>query len=262
MARPLIALLTDFGVRDHYVGVMKGVMLGICPDAQLVDLSHDVPPQDIGAAVRILAASVRYFPDGTLFLCVVDPGVGTTRPAVALDLDGQRFVGPDNGLFGDLWAAAHSRRGVALTSAAHARASTSRTFEGRDRFGPAAAWLAAGTPLEALGVPIDGVTPSPRIDAVHTGEEIRGVVVAVDRFGNLITNIPEGLLAQVPPPRAAFLGAHQAALIDGSYGDVADGGLCALIGSDGHLEVAVRNGSAAETLRAAAGAAVQVRSVA
>jgi S-adenosylmethionine hydrolase len=153
MARPIIALLTDFGLQDHYVGVMKGVALGICPDVTFVDITHDIPPQDTLAAALELEAAARYFPAGTIFLAVVDPGVGSTRRALALETAEHRFVGPDNGIFTPLIQSGAVNHAVELTEGRYWRFTVSRTFEGRDRFAPVAAWLATGVALERLGTP-------------------------------------------------------------------------------------------------------------
>ena len=144
MARPIVALLSDFGTRDHYAGVMKGVILGICPDVTLVDLSHDLPAHDIPFAAQELAATYKYFPAGTIFLVVVDPGVGTSRRGLAAEAGEWKFVAPDNGVLTGVFDEAPPRRVVELTERRYARPTVSRTFEGRDRFAPAAAWLAKG----------------------------------------------------------------------------------------------------------------------
>ena len=151
MSRPVIALLSDFGTADHYVGTMKGVMLGICPEAALVDITHDVPPHDLRTGARQLAASYRYFPAGTVFLAVVDPGVGSSRRGIAVETADHRFVAPDNGLLSAVLDEAPARRVVELTERKFARATISRTFEGRDRFAPAAAWLAKGAAITTMG---------------------------------------------------------------------------------------------------------------
>src|SRR6266581_6005095 len=151
MARPVIALLTDFGTRDHYAGTMKGVALGICPDATLVDITHEVPPHDVLAGALELAACYRYSPAGTIFLVVVDPGVGSTRRGIAADTGDYKFVAPDNGVLTVVLDEHPPRRVVELTERKYARPTVSRTFEGRDRFAPAAAWLAKGIELGALG---------------------------------------------------------------------------------------------------------------
>ena len=154
MARPVVALLSDFGTRDHYVGAMKGVILGICPDATLVDISHDIPAHDVLTAGLELAATYRYFPAGSVFLVVIDPGVGSERRGVAADTGDYRFVAPDNGVLTAVLNEAPPRRVVELTERRYARPTVSRTFEGRDRFAPAAAWVAKGVQLSALGRPV------------------------------------------------------------------------------------------------------------
>src|ERR1700674_5588500 len=189
MARPVIALLTDFGMRDHYVGTMKGVMLGICPEATFVDISHDLPPHDVMAGALELAAAYRYFPAGTIFLVVVDPGVGSTRRGLAAEAGDYKFVAPDNGVLTAVFDGHQPRRIVELSEPRYARPTVSRTFEGRDRFAPAAAWLATGTDLAALGRPASGLhrLEIPRPD--ESADAIAGHVLRIDRFGNLITNI-------------------------------------------------------------------------
>ena len=155
MARSIVALLSDFGTRDHYVGAMKGVILGICPDATLVDISHDVPTHDVLTASVELAASYRYFPTGSIFLVVVDPGVGSARRGLAADTGDYHFVAPDNGVLTAVFQEVPPKRVVELTERRYARPTVSRTFEGRDRFAPAAAWLGKGIQLSALGRPGD-----------------------------------------------------------------------------------------------------------
>src|SRR2546429_6376823 len=157
MARPVIALLTDFGSKDHYAGTMKGVALGICPDATLVDISHDLPAHDVLCAALELAASYRYFPAGTIFLVVVDPGVGSARRGIAAEAGEYRFVGPDNGVLSAVLDEHPPKRVVELTDRRYARPTVSRTFEGRDRFAPPAACLAKGIDLAALGRPAHAV---------------------------------------------------------------------------------------------------------
>ena len=149
----MIALLTDFGTRDHYAGTMKAVALGICPDATLVDITHDIAAHDVLGGALELAASYRYFPAGTIFLVVVDPGVGSSRRGIAAEAGDYRFVAPDNGVLTLVLDEAPPRKVVELTERRYARPTVSRTFEGRDRFAPAAAWLAKGVELTALRPP-------------------------------------------------------------------------------------------------------------
>src|SRR3982750_4287248 len=187
--RPVIALLSDFGTRDHYAGTMKGVMIGICPDVTFVDISHEITPHDVMEGALQLAASCRYFPSGTIFLAVVDPGVGSSRRGIAAEAGDYRFVAPDNGVLTAALRDVPPKRIVELTERRYARPTVSRTFEGRDRFAPAAAWLAKGTLFPALGRPVQDIH---RLDIPVPGVEtdaINGEVLRVDRFGNLVTNI-------------------------------------------------------------------------
>ncbi|MGE0449424.1 MAG: S-adenosyl-l-methionine hydroxide adenosyltransferase family protein [Vicinamibacterales bacterium] len=259
MARPIIAFLSDFGLRDHYVGAMKGAALAVCPDATLVDLTHEIPPQDITAAAYELAAAAGYFPVETVFVAVVDPGVGGSRRGIAAEADGRRFVGPDNGLFTLIVSGAGSVRAVEITSPRHQRPAISRTFEGRDRFAPAAAWLAAGVPLGELGPDVSNLVTLDLPVPVTRGRTIVGCVIRVDRFGNAITNIAASAVASLPADLVVHAGDVEIAGLVPSYAHAAHGAPCALIGSSGHLEVALNGGSAAKTLRLERGAVVQVR---
>src|SRR5918996_1717263 len=187
--RPVIALLSDFGTRDHYAGTMKGVMLTICPDATVVDITHDVPAHDVLEGALQLVGAAGFFPAGTIFLAVVDPGVGSSRRGIAAEAGDYRFVAPDNGVLTAVFREWAPKKIVELTERRYARPTVSRTFEGRDRFAPAAAWLAKGIQLTALGRPAPDYyhldIPQPQVSETA----ISGVVVRIDRFGNLITNI-------------------------------------------------------------------------
>ena len=149
--RPVVAFLTDFGTRDHYAGVMKGVVLSIVPDVTIVDVSHDLPPHDLNAAAYELAATYKYFPAGTIFVTVVDPGVGSARRGIAVEAGDWKFVAPDNGVLTMVLRETPPKKAVELTERRYARPTVSRTFEGRDRFAPAAGWLGKGVDLSALG---------------------------------------------------------------------------------------------------------------
>jgi len=260
----VIALLTDFGVRDHYVGVMKGVILGICSDVTLVDISHDVPPYDVFAGALELAASYHYFPAGTIFLVVVDPGVGSARRGIAADTGDYTFVAPDNGVLSLVEDEHPSARAVVLSERRYARPTISRTFEGRDRFAPAAAWLASGVDLGALG-PAAGplhrlALPKPAIEA-ESGT-VLGQVLRVDRFGNLITNIDRRLFDATGSHGGRALeihvGGHQVHAVVSTYADAPSGEICALFGSTDHLEIAANGASAAALLDLGRGASVRV----
>jgi S-adenosyl-L-methionine hydrolase (adenosine-forming) len=259
MARPVIALLTDFGTKDHYAGTMKGVALGICPDAALVDISHDLPPHDLVGAALELAAAYKYFPAGTIFLVVVDPGVGSTRRGIAAEAGDYKFVAPDNGVLSAVLDDHPPKRVVELTERKYARATVSRTFEGRDRFAPAAAWLAKGIELSALGRSAGSIhrldIPKPDV----AGDRIDGQVLRVDRFGNLITNIDRRAFDKVAGgPLDIKAGGHVVSRVVSTYADVADGEVCALFGSTDHLEIAANGASAALRLDLGRGAAVHV----
>jgi S-adenosyl-L-methionine hydrolase (adenosine-forming) len=263
VARPLIALVTDFGARDHYVGTMKGAMLAICADIALVDITHEVPPHDIIAGAIELGAAYRHFPPGTTFLAVVDPGVGSARRGLGAEAGGYRFVAPDNGVLSVVFEETPPDRVVGLSNPRYSRAEVSRTFEGRDRFGPAAVWLATGVDLAELGPAIHDWVRVDVPKARATREGIDGAVVRVDRFGNLVTNIDRPALEAAGPARLLTVhvgddGAGRPLSIVGTYGDVAAGEICALIGSTNHLEIAVNGASAAARLGASRGARVRV----
>jgi S-adenosyl-L-methionine hydrolase (adenosine-forming) len=259
MPRPVVALLTDFGTIDHYAGTMKGVVLTICPDVTLVDISHDVTPQDVFGASLELAAAYKYFPSGTIFLVVVDPGVGSSRRGIAVDIGDYRFVAPDNGVLTSVLDEHPAKKIVELTERKYARPTVSRTFEGRDRFAPAAAWLAKGIDVSALGRSAGAIhrleIPQPRV----ADDRIDGEVVRVDRFGNLITNVDRRAFDKLAEaPVDVRVGAHAVGRVVATYADVGAGEVCALFGSTGHLEVAANGASAARVLDLGRGAPVHV----
>jgi S-adenosylmethionine hydrolase len=263
MLRPVIALLTDFGTRDHYAGSMKGVTLGICPEATLVDITHEVPAQDIAAGALELEACYRYFPAGTIFLVVVDPGVGSARRAVAVEAGGYCFVGPDNGVLSLALDATTPGTAVELTDPRYAAAAVSRTFEGRDRFAPAAAWLARGVELAALGRPAGALVRLALPQARATERGVTGEVMRIDRFGNLITNIDRAAFERLGAGRLTIrVGGAEVSRVVASYADAQPGELCALMGSSNRLEIAARDGSAAQALAVGRGAAVHIASAA
>jgi S-adenosylmethionine hydrolase len=259
--RPVIALLTDFGTQDHYAGAMKGVMLGICPDATLVDISHDIPPHDVLAGALELAAAYKYFPAGTIFVAVVDPGVGSARRGVAADTGEYRFVAPDNGVLTQVLRETPAKKMVELTERRYARPTVSRTFEGRDRFAPAAAWLAKGTQFPALGRPVSDIQkldiPLPVVD----GETVSGIVLRVDRFGNLVTNIDRKTIERLAQGGALAIDAagQRVERLVATYAELPAAGVGALFGSTDHLELAAPSASAAGRLGLARGAAVTVK---
>lgn len=269
----IVTLTTDFGLADGYAGIMHGVIRGICPDAAIVDLTHQVPPQDVRSAAYLLYAAYAYFPDDTVHCVVVDPGVGTARRAVAVRTPRGCFVAPDNGVLSYVLARESVTAAVSLTDSRFHLSPVSRTFHGRDVFAPVAAHLACGLPLADLGASIAGLVtfPVPGISTL-AADSMGGQIIHVDRFGNLITSIGrllwrgDELLVQPAFPSSGsevgdswpsvFL-ARQARVCIGSrciegiqptYGVAPPGKLLALIGSAEHLEIAVAGGSAAQTL--------------
>jgi S-adenosylmethionine hydrolase len=260
LARPVIALLTDFGSRDHYAGAMKGVALTICPDATLVDITHDIPAHDVLTGALELAASFKYFPQGTIFVAVVDPGVGSARRGMAAEAGGYRFVAPDNGVLTLALKEAPPKKVVELTERKYARPTVSRTFEGRDRFAPAAAWLAKGIELGALGRPLASWHQLDVPQPVADERRLAGEVLRIDRFGNLVTNIDRALFERFARGGAIdiTLDKHQIDRLVATYAEVAPGAVCALFGSSDHLEVAANGGSAAARLGVGRGARVTI----
>lgn len=266
---PLITLTTDFGLIDTYVGVMKGVILGIAPQARLVDLTHDIAPQNVLEASVCLEAAIDYFPEGTIHLVVVDPGVGTERAAIVVQTETCRFVAPDNGVLTLPLRRRPAQRVVQLGAAAqpYFRQPVSATFHGRDVFAPIAAHLAAGVPLDALGDPIspESLTtlPLPEPRAERTAARafvLRLHILYTDRFGNLITDLTHarwaawqeelgGSKADLSGQVAVQAGDRRWQGIARTFADVADGSPLAYWGSAGRLEIAIRNGNAAWTLR-------------
>ncbi|HEY9750564.1 MAG TPA: SAM-dependent chlorinase/fluorinase [Allocoleopsis sp.] len=258
MPQHLVTLLTDFGLSDIYVGVMKGVMAQVNPGVRVIDLTHEVPPQDIGAARFCLMNAYPYFPPGTVHVAVVDPGVGGARRAIAIELEDGFLVGPDNGLFGGVLSQHRAIAAVELTNAEFWRSGQlSSTFHGRDLFAPVAAHLASGVALQALGVAIDlaSLVQLPIPGYRSEGNRVWGSVQYCDRFGNLITNIPGG--AVEGQAWAIVVGEREIAGVL-SYSDRDPGVLLALVGSHGWVEVAVKEGSAEAQLQLQVGDVVEV----
>ena len=251
-----ITLTTDFGDRDPYVGIMKGVILGIAPAAQIVDLTHQIPPQDIAEAAYSLQSAWPYFPAGTIHVAVVDPGVGSDRRPLLVTTDRNRFVGPDNGLF-SFALELPGAQAWALDQPQYWRPDVSRTFHGRDIFAPVAAHLAAGIPPAALAAPIsDPVRASAPLAERRGNGEIAGCVIHVDRFGNLITNVPGEWLAG--PAWACEVAGQTVHGLAPAYAAAPVGALLLLIGSGGAVEIAARDGNAAARLDARRGTRVRL----
>jgi S-adenosylmethionine hydrolase len=250
-----ITLLTDFGTRDGYVAALKGVIANLCPTAIIDDATHDIEPGDVLAAALTFERYWRRYPEGVVHVVVVDPGVGSARRALAVRADERYLIGPDNGVFSRALAGAQQVEAREITSTAILADSVSPTFHGRDVFAPAAAWLAAGNALAQVGPHATHLTRLPDLEVLVHAEGITGQVIHADRFGNLITSIG----AEARGASGVLLGSTDVGPVRHTYTDVATGEALALIGSNGLLEIAVRDGSAARRFGAERGAVVVVR---
>lgn len=260
----IITLTTDFGTTDAYTGAMKGAILGINPDARLVDITHDVPAGDILDGAFVLAGATPYFPKDTIHLAVVDPGVGGERKPILIETENYIFVGPDNGLLLPAAEVDRIKRVIILSNEKYILHEISSTFHGRDIFGPAAAHLSLGVDPSTFGEELKKYVipeiPAPEVKNRH----IHGQVVHADSFGNLITNITRyDILKNLPDItdgeiEVSIKGSYIKG-ISRTYSFVEPGGIAALIGSSGAVEVAVNGGSAANTLGAGVGEAVTIR---
>lgn len=260
----MITLLTDFGLTDYFVAAVKGVILTINPTVQIVDLTHELAAQDVAAAAFTLGACYHYFPPGAIHVAVVDPGVGSARAALVVEVGGEAgdyfFVGPDNGIFSYVYMREERVRVFQLTRAEYFRAPVSATFHGRDVFAPVAAWLSRGVTPERLGVEIEDYV-SLAIPQPHaSGDQLAGCVLHVDRFGNLITNLTARELpsGQAAPATKRLQVAGRAVTQFGTHYAQAQAGdeLFAYLGSAGYWELALRGGSAAQLTGAQPGAEV------
>ncbi len=263
----IITLLTDFGTKDEYVGLMKGVILSINPSATIVDITHGIDSQDIVQAAYAIHSAFRYFPAGSVHLIVVDPGVGTGRSLLALEMGSQYFVAPDNGVLTLLFNEETISSIVKLTNTNYFLETISRTFHGRDIIAPVGAHLTRGVALHMMGDEItlsDAVRLENIYPCVSDTGDIAGIIVAIDHFGNLITNIDFQVLAPniLPGPSQSTrirIGSHTISGIGETYENGAPNTPIALIGSRGYLEIAVNKGSAAMVLNAGKGDTVQVK---
>ncbi len=257
---PIITLTTDFGLRDPFVGIMKGVILGICREARLVDLTHEVAPQDVLEGLLAVESAWRFFPPGSIHLAVIDPGVGSARRALGLSAGGHYFVGPDNGVFtfaleaGD-WSA------VSIEALPYRLTAVSRTFHGRDIFAPAAAHLASGLPLDRLGSPVVDPVRLPLPGCRVEGGEVVGEVIGSDRFGNLLTSVTAARVEELAAAGAVAvtLGRWDLGSPATCYEEGPAGVPRPIVGASGRLEIFVRAGSALALLGAGRGAPVRLR---
>ncbi|MDQ6644405.1 MAG: SAM-dependent chlorinase/fluorinase [Chloroflexota bacterium] len=261
--RPVVAIMTDFGLGESDVGVMKAVIVGITPDAQIIDITHDIPPQNVPSGAWILSYGYRYYPKDAVFVCVVDPGVGSSRNAIAVHAGNWYFVGPDNGLFSYIYAEQTVHAAVILSNSAYHLPQVSATFHGRDIFAPVGAHLARGVPLPELGSSVAPATLQ-RIDVglpQRQGSHIDARILHTDTFGNLISSIP---LSMVPDlftsPRVRLVFPSTGGVVDRRrrfFAAGADDGQPFIFGdSSGYVGVAVQNGSAALVLGIGSGAIV------
>jgi len=261
---PLVALLSDLGTTDTYVGIMKAVILGICPSARIVDLCHDIAPQDVQQGAFLLDTAWPYCPEGAVHLIVVDPGVGSERRLLAVQAHGQHFVAPDNGVLTYVLASAREYRAFSVEQRRYFLPEVSQTFHGRDILAPVAARLAAGLPAESLGPDVTGsVRRLPMSRPVFSEAGLEAHVVHIDRFGNLLTDLSERDLITWQHESGADtvvirVGDSVIEEICLTYAGRQPSELLALFGSTGRLEIAVNMGSAAHVLNVGRGAVVMV----
>ncbi len=259
----ILALFTDFGTRDAYVAQLKGAILSLHPTAQLVDLTHEVDAFDVGAAAYLLDASARYFPARTIFVAVVDPGVGTARRPVLLATQAEKFyVGPDNGLFTRVMERERLQAAYVLTQSAYFLPQVSATFHGRDIFGPVAAYLARGVEPAQFGPHLTELLRLPYTRPQRLGETVMGEVIHLDHYGNIATNIPSALLTDLVPGQwlALTLADHPQVLpFVETYGAGPQDQCVCLINSNGEFEIALPGGNAAARLAVRVGASVVLR---
>ena len=260
----LITLLTDYGTRDSFVANMKGMILKTNPQAQLIDITHEIAPQDIWEGAFTLKSAYAQFPKGTIHLAVVDPGVGSTRRPIIVVTESYYFVGPDNGLFSLVYLEAERLRAHQITASHYFNAAPGQTFHGRDVFAPVAAWLAKGISAGNFGEEISDFVKLNVPTAKVADKAIDGHVVHIDRFGNLITNITGKLLQPLlaaaggAPPVSVTIGGKTIQGLKTFYGEAAQGQPGALLNSNGHIEIFLFRQNARQALGAKRGEPVRV----
>lgn len=257
-ASPIITLTTDFGTQDHFVGVMKGVILGIAPDATIVDITHEIRPQDIPGGAFTIAQAYAWFPKKTIHVVVVDPGVGSERRPILAEAAGQYFVAPDNGVLSMVFAREEPRVRH-ITAERFFLKPVSRTFHGRDVFSPVAAHLAAGARPASFGKPIDDYFRLSFHKPTRTGKHVwTGTVLHADRFGNLITNFHVDDFPDVTSRAFELgIGLEKLSRLALTFSEGEPGELLVIVGSSGYLEVAANQASAARRLGCGPGAPVE-----
>jgi S-adenosylmethionine hydrolase len=256
----IITLTSDFGYKDSFVGILKGVIAGINPQAQIIDLSHGVAPQDVMGAALLLRHSVKYFPQGTVHVAIVDPGVGSARRPILIEAAGNFFVGPDNGVLSLACAEAKPLRAIHLSNTAYHRAAAGATFHGRDIFAPVAGYISLAVDAASLGQPVDNFAQIAWPAVTMTSSAMQGEIVYIDGFGNLFTNITAQQLQAFPKEKLAFN--LRGIVIQGlasHYAAAGAGALLALINSWEVLEIAVNLGNAQQRCGARIGDKIEVR---
>ena len=251
MRSGIITLITDFGMEDSYVGVMKGVILSIRRDATIIDISHQIRPGEVLHAALMIRDAYRFFPEGTVHVAVVDPGVGSKRRPLLIVADGHFFIGPDNGIFQAILTAHAKKEVIHLQNSKFFLPKPSSTFHGRDLFAPAAAHLLSGTkPLE-MGAPIHDPEHLEMPSVQRTETSLHGRIVHIDHFGNLITNIHASEMSHFGDKRDLVIQVGDLSIkgVQRTYSEVPEGHLLALVGSSDFLEIAVNSGRASERLR-------------
>jgi hypothetical protein len=259
MAKPIVTLTTDFGLSDHYVGTMKGVILSICPQARIVDITHDVRPFEIGEGAYAIAQAYRYFPKKTVHVVVVDPGVGTARRPILMEAAGQLFVAPDNGVLATIYGReTHKIRLIA--NERYFLKPVSRTFHGRDIFSPVAAHLAAGVTPSSMGKLIKDYLRPVFEKPLRMGKRTwMGRILKIDRFGNVVTNLHTDEFPDLERKNFELrLGPSNVGVMARSYAECGPGELFAIVGSGGYIEVSVGQASAAKQIGCETGAAVEL----
>ncbi len=260
MRKPIITLLTDFGTKDHYVASMKGVILGINPGCTLIDITHEVHPQDIMEGTVLLANTFSYFPKGTIHLAVVDPGVGGKRRPVLLETKNYFFVGPDNGLFTLVAKRDRVKQVIGLTNKKYFLPDISSTFHGRDIFAPVAAHLSLGMRPGAFGEKLDHWRKLKFREPKVKRQKLSGEIIFIDRFGNLISNIEQARFRSFikGQPFVIRVGDEVISDIKRGYWEGGKQETIALFGSGGHLEISVHKGNAQKVLKVKRGDAIRI----
>jgi len=260
--RPIITLTSDFGLNDHFVGAVKGVLLEICPDAQIVDICHAVQAFDVLDGALTVAQAYSHFPNGTVHMVIVDPGVGTTRRPIIASSDRHHFVAPDNGVLSMVYGREQRLHVRHITADHYFLQPVSQTFHARDIFAPVAAYLAKSVDPAKFGEEITDFVRfnAPRPKAAEGNNGLRGVVLKVDRFGNLITNITAedapGLFQSSPPPFKITVGKREVTALHSNYAEGVPNEVFAILGSMGYLEIAANRAAAVQLATAGKGSEV------